>query len=248
MRVCFILGLFLWSAGSVLLAGDSGVDQSAPRLASVVRVDAKSGRLVRTVIVSPRAIAPKLVVPAAANDPEVPVPTAAEGTVQRIVEETAQKYNMDPLLVNSVIQVESGYNAKALSRKGAQGLMQLIPSTARRFGVRNVYDVRENVEGGVRYLKYLSSLFPNDLRLTLAAYNAGEASVWKYGNNVPPYAETVQYVYSVGEKYGKARRAAAAQKPSNPLTELKPEEQHSPVRHYLDSEGRLHLETAPPSQ
>ena len=248
MRVCFTLSLFLLSAGNALLAGDSGVPQSAPRLTSVVRVDAKSGRLVRTVVVSPRAISPKAVIPVAAGEPEVAVPTAAEGTVQRIVEETAQKYDMDPLLVNSVIQVESGYNPKALSPKGAQGLMQLIPSTARRFGVRNVYDVRENVEGGVRYLKYLSSLFPNDLRLTLAAYNAGEASVWKYGNSVPPYSETVRYVYSVGEKYGKARRAAAAQKPAKPVIELTPEEQHSPVRHYLDSEGRLHLETAPPTQ
>jgi len=242
MRVCFIIGLFL-------LAGTAGA-QTTTRLASVVRVDAKSGRLVRTVVVSPRSVAPKVVVPIVAGEleGEVSVPTAAEGTVQRIVEETAQKYNMDPLLVNSVIQVESGYNPKALSPKGAQGLMQLIPSTARRFGVRNVYDVRENVEGGVRYLKYLSSLFPNDLRLTLAAYNAGEASVWKYGNNVPPYAETVQYVYSVGEKYGKARRAAAAQKPAKPVIEVVPEERHSPVRSYMDSEGRLHLETAPPTQ
>jgi soluble lytic murein transglycosylase-like protein len=242
MRVCFTLGLFL-------LAGTAGA-QTATRMASVVRVDVKSGRLVRTVVVSPRAVAPKMVVPVAAGEleAEVSIPTAAEGTVQRIVEETAQKYNMDPLLVNSVIQVESGYNPKALSPKGAQGLMQLIPSTARRFGVRNVYDVRENVEGGVRYLKYLNSLFPNDLRLTLAAYNAGEGSVWKYGNNVPPYAETVQYVYSVGEKYGKARRAAAAQKTVKPVVELIPEERHSPVRHYIDSEGRLHLETAPPPQ
>jgi hypothetical protein len=240
MRVCFTVGLFL-------LAGNAGA-QTAPLLASVVRVDAKSGRLVRTVVVSPRVVAAKVVMPTPAAEADAFVPTAAEGTVQQIVEETAQKYNMDPLLVNSVIQVESGYNPKALSPKGAQGLMQLIPSTARRFGVRNAYDVRENVEGGVRYLKYLSSLFPNDLRLTLAAYNAGEASVWKYGNSVPPYAETVQYVYSVGEKYGKARKAAAAQKPSKPVTEVMPEERHSPVRHYVDSEGSLHLETAPPTQ
>jgi soluble lytic murein transglycosylase-like protein len=246
MRVCFSLGLFLYSAANVVLASDAGT-QPSPRLASVVRVDARSGRLVRTVVVSPRVIAAKAVPAPAASEPEVGA-DASNPSVQRIVEETAQKYDVDPLLVHSVIQVESGYNPNAVSPKGAQGLMQLIPSTARRFGVRNVYDVRENVEGGVRYLKYLNTLFPNDLRLTLAAYNAGEASVWKYGNSVPPYAETVQYVYRVGEKYGKARRAAAAQKPVKAPEVVPQEERHSPVQHYLDREGRLHLETVPAAQ
>jgi soluble lytic murein transglycosylase-like protein len=257
MRVCFSVGLLLSFAANVVLASDAGT-QSPPRLASVVRVDTRSGRLVRTVVVSPRVV-PVKVVPSsvAAGEPDAEAGLSAESnanatataaSVQRIVEEAAQKYDVDPLLVHSVIQVESGYNPNAVSPKGAQGLMQLIPSTARRFGVHNVYDVRENVEGGVRYLKYLNSLFPNDLRLTLAAYNAGEASVWKYGNSVPPYAETVQYVYRVGEKYGKARRAAAAQKPAKAPTGISQEEQHSPIQHYVDSEGRLHLETVPAAQ
>ncbi len=107
-----------------------------------------------------------------------------------------------------MIQVESNYNPYAVSPKGAQGLMQLMPETARRFGVRNTFDIKENIEGGVRYLKYLGTLFPEDPRLTIAAYNAGEGAVWKYGNSIPPYRETEQYVDRVGKRYGQARRAA----------------------------------------
>ena len=174
---------------------------------SVVRADSH-GRLIRTVVVSPRVVQPKAVpaieVVSGSEQAAIPEQTA----VPDLVEAAAKRYDVDPLLVHSVIQVESNYNPYAVSPKGAQGLMQLMPATARRFGVRNSFDVKENIEGGVRYLKYLASLFPQDPRLTIAAYNAGEGAVWKYGNNIPPYRETEQYVYRVGMKYGKARREA----------------------------------------
>ena len=157
---------------------------------------------------------------------------------------------MDPLLVHSVIQVESNYNASAVSPKGAQGLMQLIPSTARRFGARNSFDVKENVEAGVKYLKYLNSLYPNDLRLTLAAYNAGEGAVAKYRNNIPPYRETEYYVYKVGEKYGSARRAAEQRRmaATSATEKIVAVERHLPVESFVDSEGHLHMRTVVPSE
>jgi soluble lytic murein transglycosylase-like protein len=146
-----------------------------------------------------------------------------------------------------VIKVDSNYNPKAVSRAGAQGLMQLIPATARRFGVRNTFDAKENIEGGVRYLKYLQTLYNNDLRLALAAYNAGEGAVAKYNNWIPPYAETQNYVYQVGKRYGQARRAVEAKQVSGvevkPVAKAPEEPQPRPVEQVIDSEGRIILRT-----
>ena len=173
-----------------------------------------------------------------------------DANLRQIVEDAARRNQVDPLLVHSVIQVESNYNATAVSPKGAQGLMQLIPSTARRFGAKNSFDVKENVEAGVKYLKYLNSLYPNDLRLTLAAYNAGEGAVAKYRNNIPPYRETEHYVYKVGEKYGSARRAAERRKLETVLSTEKTVavERHFPVESSIDAEGHLHIRTVIPSE
>ena len=110
--------------------------------------------------------------------------------------------------------MESNYNPRAVSPKGALGLMQLVPQTARRFGVSDVFDPVENVQGGAAYLKYLLDLYNNDLKLALAAYNAGEGAVAKYGD-VPPYAETRNYLVQVKrrlEEANKAEEAAARQK------------------------------------
>src|SRR5581483_12304992 len=107
--------------------------------------------------------------------------------------------------VDSVVQVESNYNPFAVSNKGALGLMQLMPATARRFGVENPFDPRQNIQGGVRYLKFLQDTFRDD-RLAIAAYNAGEKAVTKY-KGVPPYPETVSYVAKVGTKYGQRKRS-----------------------------------------
>jgi soluble lytic murein transglycosylase-like protein len=108
-------------------------------------------------------------------------------------------------LLHAVISVESGYNARAVSKRGAAGLMQLMPETARRFGVADVFDPADNVRAGAQYLIALLKLFDNDLRLALAAYNAGEGAVIKYGRRIPPYRETAAYVPRVVGFYEKFR-------------------------------------------
>lgn len=117
----------------------------------------------------------------------------------------AREHGLDAALLHAVITVESGYNARALSPKGAAGLMQLMPDTAERYAVKNVWDPRENLRGGARYLRDLIALFGSDLPLALAAYNAGEGAVQQAGNKVPPYAETRSYVPKVLAHYARYR-------------------------------------------
>jgi soluble lytic murein transglycosylase-like protein len=113
-----------------------------------------------------------------------------------LISEFSRKYQVDFALIKAIIRAESGFNPLAISRKGAKGLMQLMPETAQRVNVSNVFNPRENIEGGVRHVKYLLSLFNNDLRLSLAAYNAGENIVGEL-RSIPPYRETVDYVKRV---------------------------------------------------
>jgi soluble lytic murein transglycosylase-like protein len=113
-----------------------------------------------------------------------------------LISEFSRKYQVDFALIKAIIRAESGFNPLAVSRKGAKGLMQLMPETAQRVNVSNVFNPRENIEGGVRHVKYLLSLFNNDLRLSLAAYNAGENIVGEL-RSIPPYRETVDYVKRV---------------------------------------------------
>ncbi len=113
-----------------------------------------------------------------------------------LIEQAAARHGVDAKLVRAVIQVESAYRAEARSRKGAMGLMQLMPDTARRFSVKNPYDPRANIEGGIAYLRFLLDRFEPDITLALAAYNAGEAAVEKF-RGIPPYAETRNYVQAV---------------------------------------------------
>lgn len=117
----------------------------------------------------------------------------------------ATAYSVDPDLVRAVIATESDFNPIAVSRRGAVGLMQLIPSTARRFGVRDIFHPDQNIEGGVKYLRFLLDMFDNDLRLALAAYNAGE-NVVKRVRGVPNYPETVAYVRKITARYGDTYR------------------------------------------
>jgi soluble lytic murein transglycosylase-like protein len=117
-----------------------------------------------------------------------------------LISELSQKYQVDSALIKAIIRAESGFNPSAISRKGAKGLMQLMPETASRMNVSNVFNPKENIEGGVRYFKYLLSLFNNDLRLSLAAYNAGENLVAEL-RTIPPYRETVDYVRKVLKFY-----------------------------------------------
>jgi soluble lytic murein transglycosylase-like protein len=116
------------------------------------------------------------------------------------IDRIAKKHRLDPALVHAVISVESGYNPRAVSPKGAMGLMQLMPATAERFGVKDPYDPTSNIDGGVRYLRWLMKHFKNP-RLAVAAYNAGENAVKQYKNTVPPYPETQHYVIKVLNLY-----------------------------------------------
>ena len=114
-----------------------------------------------------------------------------------IINLASATYGVDKALVHAVISAESAYNPYALSKAGASGLMQLMPDTARRYGVKNIMDPSENIHGGVRYLKDLLVLFNGNIELAVAAYNAGENAVIRAGNRIPPYAETVHYVPKV---------------------------------------------------
>jgi len=138
-------------------------------------------------------------VPVAVPAPKV-VLTSPPPSVETVIDEAAKRHDVDPELVKAMVRVESNFNPRAVSNKGAMGLMQLIPGTARRFGVGNVFNPVENIDGGVRYLKYLLGLFEGDVKLSLAAYNAGEHAVERHGG-VPPYRETQNYVKKIADVY-----------------------------------------------
>jgi len=118
-----------------------------------------------------------------------------------IIEQAAVSAALEPNLLRAVIVVESGFNSRAVSKRGAVGLMQLMPATASRYGVSNPYDARQNVHGGARYLKFLIDHFGHDVRLALAAYNAGEDAVERNGGQIPPFIETMAYVPRVLKIY-----------------------------------------------
>jgi hypothetical protein len=127
---------------------------------------------------------------------------------RELVEAAAARYSVDADLISSVIAVESNFDPKAVSRKNARGLMQLLPETAARLGVQNIDDPKENIDGGTRYLRELLQKYNNDLVLTLAAYNAGPERVQQYGR-VPPFAETISYVRRVKRGYEKSKTEAS---------------------------------------
>ena len=128
-------------------------------------------------------------------------PSEARKKYHQHILAAARIYSLEPALLHAVISAESGYNHLARSPKGARGLMQLMPGTARRYGVDNPLDPEQNIYGGAAYLRDLLTLFGNDVQLALAAYNAGEGSVMEYGNRIPPYRETTQYVPKVLSYY-----------------------------------------------
>jgi len=130
------------------------------------------------------------------------VPQASRGTRwSQEIQEIAGRYGVDPVLVHAVIAAESAFNPWAVSRKGAQGLMQLMPRTASALGVRDSFNPRDNIEGGVRHLGYLLDRYSGNVSLALAAYNAGEGAVDSYGG-IPPYPETQQYVQKILQRGG----------------------------------------------
>jgi soluble lytic murein transglycosylase-like protein len=129
------------------------------------------------------------------------LPQGETGPYLQEIDEAARRHGVPVKLVSAVIRAESGFNARAVSRKGARGLMQLMPATASMLGVQNSFDPRQNIEGGVRHLRMLIDRFPGNLPLALAAYNAGERAVAQYGG-IPPFAETQDYVTKVLTFYG----------------------------------------------
>jgi len=126
-------------------------------------------------------------------------PSRAEeiARLRPIIERAARRHGLDPLLLHAVIRAESGYDANAQSARGAVGLMQLLPATARRYGADDLLDPRKNVDAGARYLRHLLALFEDDLELALAGYNAGESAVLRAGRRVPDYPQTLAYVPKV---------------------------------------------------
>lgn len=127
--------------------------------------------------------------------------------VTPLIENIAKELHLHPGLLHAVVRVESAYNPKAISRKGAQGLMQLMPATTNRYGVNDSYDPKQNLQGGAQYLRDLLKLFEFDIKLALAAYNAGENAVFKYGKKIPPYPETQNYVKKVLNEFERNRLA-----------------------------------------
>lgn len=118
-----------------------------------------------------------------------------------LIEAAASANTVNPALIRALIVVESGFNPRALSKRGAVGLMQLLPATARRYGVSDIYDPAQNIRAGTHYLSDLITMYDSNTELALAAYNAGEAAVAKYGGRIPPFKETREYVPSVLKMY-----------------------------------------------
>ncbi len=165
--------------------------------------------------------------------------------------DSSRHYSIDPLLIYAQMHQESSFKLKALSHKGAWGLMQLMPATARRLGVTNIYDPKQNIDGGVKYMRMLLDMFGGDVNLALAGYNAGEGAVMKYGNQIPPYNETREYVRRISARYASisdgsfarnyrrvnsTQAAKLAQKDARPLTIYEP---NAVVVRFADGSMRL---------
>jgi hypothetical protein len=169
--------------------------------------------------------------------PASPSPDDAKlksGGYDSIIEKYASDYQLDASLIRSIIATESGFNARAVSPKGARGLMQLMPATAERLGVKNSFDPEENIRGGVRHFRSLMDNFGNNLTLSLAAYNAGENLVQRLGR-VPEIRETRDYVESVTRRYGRKETGTETQDRNYPST-----------FRFVDKDGVLHLTNIPP--
>jgi hypothetical protein len=227
---------------------------SPEHAATVVRADQHSGRLTRVTVTRttvPVAALPVMPVLVQARVPDstpalADAPRAAQDSsdLLALIDQIASEQGVENSLVHSVIRAESNYNASAVSPKGALGMMQLIPSTARRFGVTNAFDAKDNIQGGVRYLKFLLDYYQNDYPKAIAAYNAGEGAVDKY-HGIPPYAETQNYVLRVARNLKNARNArvqtpaAAAKEP----VAIAAVETYKPIQTSVGEDGRVYYRT-----
>ena len=146
--------------------------------------------------------------------------TTGNGLHDGYIVESSRRYGIDPLLIYSQMHQESSFKINARSHKGASGLMQLMPATARRFGVTSIYDPKQNIDAGVKYMRWLLDTFRGDVVLALAGYNAGEGAVMKYGWNVPPYRETQEYVRRITLRYNQISDGRIAQTARRVSTQL----------------------------
>lgn len=152
-----------------------------------------------------RVMAPDVVASSPEKQFRIPadIPTSGNAELDRIIYEAGEKHGVDPRFLHAVIWQESKYKLEARSHAGAQGLMQLMPATAKRFGCDDVYDPVENISAGTKYLSWLLKRFSGNVELALAGYNAGEGAVDKY-DGIPPYKETTNYVKIISKRYGKS--------------------------------------------
>jgi soluble lytic murein transglycosylase-like protein len=158
--------------------------------------------------------------------------TTGNSAVDSFIVESSKRNLVDPLLIYSIMHQESSFKPRAMSYKGARGLMQLMPGTAARFGVTNIWDPKQNIEGGTRYMRFLLDLFGGDIKLALAGYNAGEGAVMKYGYQVPPYNETQEYVRRIGRRYSLIRNPEAAAAANKSLEGKVAQKESQPLRVY----------------
>ena len=223
MRLCFNLACAAGLASVALWAAGPLDTETAPplRITTVIRPDLRTGKLVRSVMVTPKPVTEHRVV-AALVAPRVVSPAPAASGIDEAIEQIAAQVSLQPQVIHSVIKVESNYNPFAISPKGAQGLMQLIPATARRFGVSNVFNPAENIQGGSKYLKYLLDLFGGNYAFALAAYNAGEAAVARYGG-VPPFPETQNYLILMLRQLQEAKKAEVAKQKAVAAGQTRPQ-------------------------
>lgn len=154
--------------------------------------------------------APAPIVIAEPAQPSLGSNTTGDPVIDRYVVESCARYNIDPLLIVAQMKQESAFKQKATSHKGASGLMQLMPATARRFGVTNIYEPQQNIDAGVKYMRWLLNKFDGNVKLALAGYNAGEGAVMKYGNQIPPYRETQGYVAKITAHYARIKTPQVA--------------------------------------
>lgn len=227
------------AAIAVVALAPSSLAQAQARMPSIVGITSRDGRVVLTNMGGP----PSLPSP-------VTSPPAAASRYVDLIETISRSRGVDPRLTHAVIEVESGFDPGAVSSKGALGLMQLIPETGRRFGVRNFFDPADNIRGGVQFLRFLIDKFDGDADLVLAAYNSGENRVERLGR-VPQIPETVDYVRKVRAVY--ERLGGELLSPvRNLLREVEPVESPKPSRppiyRSVDDRGVLTFSSFGPSR
>ena len=199
-----VLAVFLWRKMNrlILLLLFTIIIGTLTSYADVYIVKKKNGRIIVTNIYSPNLMKNIKSIKIVKTHKISHLPLLKNKQIKRLLIETAKKFNLDYHLLLAIAKVESNFNHNVRSHRGAIGLMQLMPQTAKRFGIKNPYNLRQNIYGAAKYLKYLLKLFRNNIILATAAYNAGEKNVLRY-KGIPPYRETRNYVKQVISLYKK---------------------------------------------